>query len=98
MGFPDCRSAVWLPDSIAEVTVNDQTCQRVCMYENTRTFYSSKYQKKKADNEICICKISKKMFSKSYIILILPKLEAKPCRSRRCCVVCVQSMIKIVAR
>ena len=29
MGFPDCRGAVWLPESVIEASVSDQTCQRV---------------------------------------------------------------------
>ncbi|XP_060606708.1 DNA topoisomerase 3-alpha-like isoform X2 [Ruditapes philippinarum] len=28
MGYPNCRNAVWLPDCVAEATVNDSTCSR----------------------------------------------------------------------
>jgi len=29
MGFPDCRSVIWLPSGIVEAIVADTTCPRV---------------------------------------------------------------------
>ena len=30
MGFPNCRSAVWLPNIVAEVEVSGESCPEVC--------------------------------------------------------------------
>ena len=32
MGFPDCKTAIWLPDGVLEAVPTDSACETVCIY------------------------------------------------------------------